>query len=369
MSFAGWEFPHTNNYDSDLRELIRMYKQLSEDYVSIKTQIDKCVEDYGTVILENNQIKQRMDSIESKMSGIETQVNNRLNQFSKEINQSVDSKISELNKSIASLISNVNGEITELTNYVTNQVTSIRKEVASNYSKNRNYTDSKLSSLEQYMLSEDKRIESLIDNIKVDQSELVSPIDGVQKTSQEVVNDLYYNLRNWVLRAMDYDNLKLTVDEYDSLNVSAWNYDNLSKWYVREKPEILEQATLLLSGIDDKISAVSKEFNRRIIGYSPFSGLVKNVVDLFSEMSGYLRQNGAESAEYDSLELTADEYDSKELTAYIYDWYARLVLISGVSEITAQTYDNLLLNAYQYDAFRLRAIDYDMYAGTLLLGA
>lgn len=371
--FDNFRYPNTNFYNSDLRELIAMYKKLLEDYDSIKQMVEECVQDCNSLISDNAEIKARMSTIENKMSTLQTQimsaVNTRLNTFSQEINKSVDNKIADLNKSIINLVNSVNSEITELTNYVTNQITTIRKDVSKVYSQNKYYTDSKITKLEQYINTEDERIEKLISNIKTDQTELISPIDGILKPTQEVVNELYYNLRNWVLRAMDYDNLKLTADEYDELHVTAWNYDNLGKWYIKEKPSVLEQAKLTLKGIDEKITEVTKEFVRRTTGYSPFSGMVKNVVELFYEMAGYLRQNAIESAEYDAMELTADDYDSKDLTAYIYDWYARLVFISGVSEITAQTYDNLLLNAYQYDAFRLTALNYDMYAGTLLIGA
>lgn len=372
MSYIN-EFPHTDFYGSDLRELLAMYKKLLEDYESIKAMVEESVQDYNSLISDNTEIKARMNTIENKMNNLQTQitsaVNTQLNTFSKEINKSVDDKIADLTKTIINSVNNVNAEISELTNYVTNQVTAIRKDVSKVYSQNKYYTDSKIDELEQYVNAEDERIEKLVSNIKTDQTELISPIDGIIKPTQEVVDELYYNLRNWVLRVMDYDNLKLTADEYDELHVTAWNYDNLGKWYIREKPSILEQAKLVLKGIDNKITEVTNEFVRRTSGYSPFSGMVKNVVELFYEMAGYLRQNAIESAEYDAIELTADEYDSKDLTAYIYDWYARLVFISGVSEITAQTYDNLLLNAYQYDAFRLTALDYDMYAGTLLIGA
>lgn len=376
MSFIN-EFPHTDFYGSDLRELIAMYKKLLEDYESIKTMVEEAVQDYNSLISDNTEIKARMNRIESKMDTLQKQitsaVNTQLNAFSKEINKSVDNKIADLNTSIINLVNRVNSEITELTNYVTKQITTIRKDVSKVYSQNKYYTDSKIAKLEQYVNTEDDRIKKLISDIKIDQTELISPIDGILKPTQEVIDELYYNLRNWVLRAMDYDNLKLTADEYDELHVTAWNYDNLGKWYIREKPSVLEQAKLALKGIDNKITEVTNEvtneFVRRTTGYSPFSGMVKNVVELFYEMAGYLRQNAIESAEYDAMELTADEYDSKDLTAYIYDWYARLVFISGVSEITAQRYDNLLLNAYQYDAFRLTALDYDMYAGALLIGA
>ena len=44
MSFSNFEFPNTNFYDSDLRELISMYKKLVKDYNSIKAEIDQAVD-------------------------------------------------------------------------------------------------------------------------------------------------------------------------------------------------------------------------------------------------------------------------------------------------------------------------------------
>ena len=52
MSFSNFEFPNTNFYDSDLRELISMYKKLVKEYDDILEQLNELKTNIGSIVDE-----------------------------------------------------------------------------------------------------------------------------------------------------------------------------------------------------------------------------------------------------------------------------------------------------------------------------
>ena len=52
MSFSNFEFPNTNFYNSDLRELISMYKKLVKEYDDILEQLNELKTNIGSIVDE-----------------------------------------------------------------------------------------------------------------------------------------------------------------------------------------------------------------------------------------------------------------------------------------------------------------------------
>lgn len=358
MAFANWEFPHTNNYNSDLRELIRMYKVVTEEYNSIKETIDKCNEMYDDIFVAHEGLASKVKSIEQELATIQNTLISVIESKFTALEKSVDSKLDKCYSDMTLLIDNVRLDIRRLNTFITSQVARVREEVDYKFNKFCNDTSNKVVLLQKYVDKKDSEIIDMINNIKVDQSEVISPVDKVQKPIQEVIDEIYYNLNAWALTAYEYDSCFITAERYDSLRVDALDYDCLGKWYVCER-ELFNR----------RIDCLFEEVRRSTVAYSPFSGLNKGIIELFYEMASYLRDGALDADTYDLLSLTADEYEGYDMTAYIYDWYAHVVLISNSSTLTANRYDNLLIKAYQYDARKLTALDYDMYGGALLIGA
>lgn len=370
MSFANFEFPNTNFYNSDLRELISMYKKLVEDYDNIKAMIEESVRDYDSLIADNKEIHKRMEAIESAMSQLEKKI-------IAEVNATVDSKLGstieyledenqKLVKEVATYVANINMEISGLRKYVNKVINNMDKKLADTTGVLKTYSDSGDKKVLEYIDTETDRIEQQIKDIKIYQGEIVDPVDEVQKSVQDTVNDMFYNLKSWALRAVDFSRVGITAEEYDKIGISAWSYDFLAKWYVREKRKVLEQAIKLVNGLNDRIDYVIDLVDSRTKAYSPVSGRFVQLRDLCYELAQLMRGEALEAVEYDSIGITAEEYDDKEITAYVYDWFGRLVLTLGDFAITASDYDSLQLTALEYDMIGMTAIVYDYQAYRVL---
>ena len=363
MSFANFEFPNTNFYNSDLRELIAMYKKLVEDYDSIKTMVEESVRD-------NKEIYQRMIAIETAMSQLEKKI-------IAEVNATVDTKLSstveylesenqKLVSEVATYVANINMQINALTKYVNNAINGIEKKLSDTTGVLKAYSDNGDKKVLEYIEEETARIEQQIKDIKIYQGEIIDPVDEQQKSIQYTVNNMFYNLKSWALRAVDFSKIGITAGEYDKIGISAWNYDFLAKWYVREKRNIVEQVMKIVNGLNDRIDYVIDLVDSRTKAYSPVSGRFVQLRDLCYELAQLMRGEALEAVEYDSIGITAEDYDGKEITAYVYDWFGRLVLTLGDFAITASDYDSLQLTALEYDMIGMTAIIYDYQAYKVL---
>ena len=223
------------------------------------------------------------------------------------------------------------------------------------------YSDTNDNKLYAYIDKECDRIENEISDIKIYKGDLIDPVDVKQKPIQDTIDDIYYNLKSWALRAYSYDKLELTADEYDKSGLTAWNYDYLSKWYIREKTKIENKVIKIINGINDRIDYVINYMNERTNAYSPLSGKVITLKDLVYSFTEILRTDAITAGEYDALELTAEEYANRSLTTYVYDWYGKTFLSSVLTTLTALEYELLGLTADDYDMLQLTAIQYDMY--------
>ena len=357
MSFIN-EFPHTDFYGSDLRELLNMYKTLAEEYDSIKENIDNCNKLYNDIFAANSGLSAKVNAIEEELATIQNSLVSIIDSKFVTFEKSVDSKLSKYYSDMTLLIDNVRLNIRSLNAFITSQIALVREEVDYKFNKVCDDTSNKILLLQKYIDKKDSEIIDMINDVKVDQSEVVSPVDKVQKPIQEVLDEIYYNLNAWALTAYEYDSCFITAERYDSLRIDVLEYDCLGKWYVCER-ELFNR----------RIDCLFKEVKRSTVAYSPFSGLDRGIIELFYEMTSYLRDGALDADTYDLLSLTVDEYEGYDMTAYIYDWYAHVVLISNSSVLTANRYDNLLMQAYQYDARKLSALDYDMYGSALLIGA
>ena len=370
MSFANFEFPNTNFYNSDLRELIAMYKKLVKDYDSIKTMVEESVRDYDSLIADNKEIHQRMTTIETAMSSLEKKI-------IAEVNATVDSKVGlaveyledenqKLMAEVATYVDNINIQINGLKTYVDKAINGIEKKLTNTTGVLKKYSDTGDKKVVEYIDEETARIKQQIKDIKIYQGDIIDPVDEQQKSIQDTANNMFYNLKSWALRAVDFSRVGITAEEYDKIEISAWSYDFLAKWYVREKRNVVEQVMKIVNGLNDRIDYVIDLIDSRTKAYSPISGRFVQLRDLCYELAQLMRGEALEAVEYDAIGITAEEYDGKEITAYVYDWFGRLVLTSGDYSITAGDYDSLQLTAMDYDMIGMTAIVYDYQAYRVL---
>jgi len=288
MAFQNFEFPHTSFYDSDLRELLKMYKELLETYTSLKETIDGLYE-----YVEN--VKSEIDlyvkeATEKALQDIRAEVTSIINQLNDQLEKilALEKQVNINLQDIASLFA----EIDKTNNDINTKIAKVYNDFAEYKDSIDGIIDSKVQYLEEY----------INDHItKIDRLYLINPITGKYEDIQTILNQLAeYTFEGFGLTAQEYDDLNLTANEYDSQLITALNYSTRG-YFVFFKLIQLRMR-------------------------NPFTGLISSYEDVIYTLTE-LHKNALTANEYDKLDLEAEVYDNKSITAYIYDWNGRSLIL------------------------------------------
>lgn len=311
MSFMNFEFPNTNFYDSDLRELIAMYKKVKEDYNELVETVDKLESQWTNIdstvqaLIDKTVVQLRTEVAELKadVKALEDSVNATVS----DLKSYVDSEVSEAEKYVNSQVALIKSEMSVEIQMLKNNIELLDKEI-----------DSKLSGLEEVYDKKLKDMEDFVYNFTVEQVSVINPYTGERQTIQECLNSLFKLMQLWSLTAYEYDRMELTAQEYEDYAITAFNYDWLGKWYLLEKGDY-----------DRKCERRYDELEKRLYMYNPVTGEVNEYRQVVELLFAMVRVNSITATEYDMLMLTADAYDAKGVTAYEYDWQARNIFVNG----------------------------------------
>lgn len=285
MSYTNYDFPHTHYYDSDLRELIRMYNEVTSDYSNLVKWMEEHKAEYDELNNKVNQLQSKLDSI---IADIDAEFEKLKNELSEEI----FIQINELKTEVINQLTDMSNRLLEMQKELTDAINEQIGIIEGYNDYLRRYVDAKLEEF----------IESFPDLHTV---YVYNPIKGYQTDIQTAVNDLYDLGRSYGLTASEYDSMGITANEYDALALTAIEYDQYGRDY-------LERAGL----IKNPFHYMS----------SPFTGKYVPLEVVINELAALHKDDSLTATEYDALELTADYYDSLELSAYDYDWHSKTLV-------------------------------------------
>lgn len=320
MSFGRFEFPNADTYDSDLRELVYMYKKLVETYDGLKDEIQQ------TIDFVNN-FEQHADELIAEQVRVALAAQN---QRLLQLEQLVQMLQDEINKD-----DGLSGQIAQLRL----DLESTNRALQTAIHDWRDHYNGLLELMHEYKHDMDSVVESatvrleqyIKDTVtKLDRLDVVNPINGLFENIQNVLNDLAEIItRSYGLTAQEYDELRLTAHVYDSFRITAYDYS--TKGYFELKLKLTQN-----------------------LMRSPFTGELDKYDNVIYELAN-LHKCALTAQEYDDRNMTAAEYDKLLLTAWEYDWFGFKV----AQTITAERYDNLLLTAQQYDDKKITAEQYE----------
>lgn len=335
MSFTDYDFPHTHLYESDLRELIAMYKKLVEEYNRIVADINAIKEWEEQHKGEYQELVRRLTAVEQEIASFENEINAKFNQLDIEIHQEFNTltdeirnelarALDEFNKMAAQLrsevlrdITNMKIEIRELLNYLNDQIIAINENVT-------DYVNDRFNDFIAHLPD----YENLI---------VYNPVVGRQTNVQQAIMDLYVSFAIFGITAEQYDSLQLTAAQFDAKMITAKDYDMLA-YKLLDYPD--------------------PNYYMR----DPFNGAFSKTKVVVWKLAD-LHRLALTASEYDALEIPAQTFDDLNLTAYYFDWYGINI---GTSAITATEYDALEIEAQPFDDKRIGAYDYDNYAKLIL---
>ena len=335
MSYTSFDFPNTHLYDSDLRELIRMYTQLVAEYNELVNDLHALNQWKNEHELEYQALLKRMIAIENKMDTFEAKIQAEFDKLNADITKRVDKLVSDTEDGLERIQKEFENEIALAIKEMQSQLDSMKVEIKHAIIQ----LENSITANNEFIFRQvEARLDDFINNLPDYENLIVyNPVRGEYTNVQLAIIDLYDNFRIYGLTASQYDSLQLTANEYDAKGLTALEYD---RWAYK------------LLGFPDPDYYMRDPFNGRI---------VRTQVVIY-ELAELHRQ-ALTASEYDGLELTAEQYDSLGLTAYFYDWYG-IVLFENA--LTASEYDALGITAAEYDAKRLSAWQYDTYGKFLL---
>ena len=277
MSFLDNDFPHTNFYNSDLSELLEMYKKLIEDYKNLIKSIAELETKYDTI---DDKIA---ESIAPYVEEMRNYVLNEIEKLEKDNEIKFNEFETNLNE-IAEKIEEANTEINMLRLYVDtlnrNTVDILTAEIAK-------ITDNVW--LEIYNIN--KRINEIVKSFPP----VENPIDKTIENIQIVLFKMYDALRVLAFTALEFDTSEITAQIFDNSKITALEYDTESEKIFTELLSFK-----MFSSVNGKEVALSEAIN---------------LVDRNNSIFAY------KAEWFDAKNLTAQELDMLYLNAYELGYY------------------------------------------------
>ena len=290
MSFANFEFPNTNFYDSDLRELISMYKKLVKEYDDILEQLNELKTNIGSIVDEY------LDADLGAFKGeLLTIINNEITKLEKEIREEqkkLEDDMTKFKNDISSAVEQLRTDIDEFEAKVNNKVQTIANQIAQVYIDMAEY---KHEMAELFELQRNELILYIQEHVaQITRLYVTNPFTGAYEDVQDVLNDIAkYVTQSYGLTAQEYDDLQLRASEYAAKRITAQNYSSRG------------------------ILLFFKELYLKM--RSPFTGFMDYYDKIIYQLAD-LHRGAYTAEEYDKLLLTADDYDGLGITAFKYDW-------------------------------------------------
>lgn len=271
MSYS--EFPNTNYYDTDLKELICMYKKLLGEYQllvkgfeELKNQVDNL---YAYV---DDEIQKALDKtiqeLNAKMKSLEEQISiltNQINTFETDVNNRFDIERQRTDMNISALKSEMLGEIGKLALDVADEIDKLRKEIA---------------------------------EIEISMGKIYNPTSAKQDTIENTIFEVWQAARVHALTASQYDALCLTAKEYDDKMLTANTY---------------------------AVAAQLKLVPLKV--FNPYTGNIDTLQNAINTAAIMGETNPMTASEYANLHLSADAYKAFDITSQQYDFNAKSYLI------------------------------------------
>lgn len=322
MGFSNFEFPHTNYYDDDLRELLRLYRELKAEYDGLQADIakvTKAIEDFYITV--DAKIDERIDV---KMGILSNRVANLDTEVAKlgELVTSNTDNIEQLHLIVRNLDNDLSAEIAEFKGMI-NDVYEVFAEYKHSID---SIVNVKVQELETYIKEQISHIDRLYVN-----NPLTGKREGIQKVLDDIASQLF---ATYGLTAKEYDNLNLKAREYDNMRITAQDYD-LKGYFIFFR---------------------LMQLNIR----NPFTGLMDSIEDVIYMLTN-LHRDVYTASQYDDLQMSASDYDSLFISAFEYDFHNRKLfdLWKNSKAPTATEYDGFNITADKYDSLKLSADTYD----------
>lgn len=265
MAFGNYEFPHSHNYDSDLRELIELVKEYRDDYGRILSTIDEIVSEFEKIQLEFSELSNKVDGmfeyiddeIATQFAIYEAQLNIRLRKMQDEIDEAYE-LIAQILPA-AKAYADAKDEVVKA---------ELRNE---------------MQTLLEIIFARLEEIEKEIEQLGL---AAINPLTGYKEPVNKVIDSIAEAYKVHALTNNEYEDLDLTNDQYAT-------YQLFDKQYVVEGKKLLQRKWL------NCLNPATGQLTRE-----------SNVNSWIATMCA----NTLTATEYAAQNLTNDQYTALQLT-------------------------------------------------------
>lgn len=273
MAYGAFEFPNASFYDSDLRELLAMYKKLVAEYDSILSTVE---------------------ALNKKVDDLYNYVDAEIADAVKKALAEVNAKIEVINVKIATIdgiLAAQDEKINSLKQYTDTRFTEERNITNSSIEKTRKELETEIQKLTIDFSAELLELWDYVQDLSFTLPPIYNPVTGRHEAIPKTVEDIWDALRVHALTVARYSADALTVDEYKALMLTATEYATQGRSII-EPPEAVNRLVGNWTTVNNAIAS---------------AGQVGAV-------------NSLSAAEYAALNLSADAYSAENLSVSQYDF-------------------------------------------------
>lgn len=293
------EFPHTNYHDTDLRELIELYKKLVDEYdgtLSAINEVNYRLSSYESNIphyvrfLMDEEIKKYITACKNEKLQLEAQI--------KMLENDINDVRSKLEREVRSLIADDNALADEIKEY--------RKEFLNTLE----VYDRKFSEMRLMILASSSKDRQMLEKAIADMKKTVADIP---KSELPVFNPI--KVENDTINGAINDIYNIAINRL-GFTAIAWHKAHLTAQYFKDSN--ISAMTYWMYG--------SIELGIHNMMFSPVSGRYTTVKMAVYELADFLKVGDFSkltASEFDALNLTAKNYDDKNVKAQSYDWHGK----------------------------------------------
>lgn len=293
------EFPHTNYHDTDLRELIELYKKLVDEYdgtLSTINEVNYRLSSYESNIphyvrfLMDEEIKKYITTCKNEKLQLEAQI--------KMLENDINDVRSKLEREVRSLIADDNALADEIKEY--------RKEFLNTLE----VYDRKFSEMRLMILASSSKDRQMLEKAIADMKKTVADIP---KSELPVFNPI--KVENDTINGAINDIYNIAINRL-GFTAIAWHKAHITAQYFKDSN--ISAMTYWMYG--------SIELGVHNMMFSPVSGRYTTVKMAVYELADFLKVGDFSkltASEFDALNLTAKNYDDKNVKAQSYDWHGK----------------------------------------------
>jgi hypothetical protein len=299
MAYAESEFPHTNYHDSDLRELIELYKKLVDEYqgtLNTITEVNNRLNKYESNVphyvrfLMDEEIQKYITACKNEKLQLEAQI--------KMLENDINDVRSKLEREVRSLIADDNALADEIKEY--------RKEFLNTLE----VYDRKFSEMRLMILASSSKDRQMLEKAIADMKKTVADIP---KSELPVFNPI--KVENDTINGAINDIYNIAINRL-GFTAIAWHKAHITAQYFKDSN--ISAMTYWMYG--------SIELGVHNMMFSPVSGRYTTVKMAVYELADFLKVGDFSkltASEFDALNLTAKNYDDKNVKAQSYDWHGK----------------------------------------------